>query len=70
MDRDTLARIERLEEQLAFQTRTVEELNEVVTRQADQIDTLSRRLAALGEHVEELEDAAAGNVPVAKPPHY
>ncbi|MBC2858171.1 SlyX family protein [Stappia sp. 28M-7] len=70
MDRETLARIERLEEQLAFQTRTVEELNEVVTRQADQIDALNRRLTAVVEHVEELEDAAAGNVPVTKPPHY
>lgn len=70
MDRETLARIERLEEQLAFQTRTVEDLNEVVTRQADQIDALNRRLAALVEHVEELEDAAAGSAPVTKPPHY
>jgi len=70
MDRETLARIERLEEQLAFHARTVEDLNEVVTRQADQIDALNRRLAALVEHVEELEDAAAGSVPVTKPPHY
>jgi SlyX protein len=70
MDRDTIARIERLEEQLAFQTRTVEELNDVVTAQAGQIDALSRRLAALAAHVEELEDAASGGVPVTRPPHY
>lgn len=70
MDRDTIARIERLEEQLAFQTRTVEELNEVVTAQASQLDTLTRRLAALVEHVEELEDAASRGAPMTKPPHY
>lgn len=70
MDRDTIARIEKLEEQLAFQTRTVEELNEVVTAQAGQIDALTRRLGALAAHVEELEDAASGNVPVTRPPHY
>ncbi|WP_428699745.1 SlyX family protein [Stappia sp.] len=70
MDRDTIARIEQLEEQLAFQTRTVEELNEVVTAQAGQLDKLTRRLGALAAHVEELEDAASRGAPVTKPPHY
>ncbi len=40
-------RFERLETRLAYQDKTVEALNEVVTRQQAQIDRLERELQAL-----------------------
>jgi SlyX protein len=40
-------RLEILETRLAYQDQTVEALNEVVTRQQDQIDRLERELQAL-----------------------
>jgi SlyX protein len=41
------ARLERLETRLAYQDKTVEALNEVVTRQQDQIDRLARDVQRL-----------------------
>ena len=40
-------RLEKLETRLAYQDQTVEALNEVVTRQQDQIDRLERSLQAM-----------------------
>ena len=40
-------RLEKLETRIAYQDQTVEALNEVVTRQQDQIDRLERALQAL-----------------------
>ena len=40
-------RLEKLETRLAYQDQTIEALNEVVTRQQDQIDRLERSLQAL-----------------------
>ncbi len=40
-------RLELLETRLAYQDKTVEALNEVVTRQQDQIDRLERELQLL-----------------------
>jgi SlyX protein len=41
------ARLERLETRLAYQDKTVEALNEVVTRQQGQIDRLARDVQRL-----------------------
>ncbi|MHC5654634.1 SlyX family protein [Stappia sp.] len=69
-DSDTRGRIDRLEEQIAHQEKSLEDLNEVVTRQADLIDALTLQLRRLSEHVEEIEDLSANPTPVARPPHY
>ena len=65
------ARFVDLETRLTYQERTIEELNEVVTRQQDQIDTLTGKLEAVVNHIRE------GTSPVARdaadeppPPHY
>ncbi len=52
-------RLEILETRLAYQDQTVEALNEVVTRQQDQIDRLERSLQAL----EDLFKGASGPSP-------
>lgn len=70
MTSDTDARLEKLETDLAHAQLAIDELNDVVTRQAGQIDLLTRKLAALEDHMDELEDASARNAPGVKPPHY
>ena len=62
-------RIDALEIRLAFQDETIETLNNTITAQWQQIDTLTRQFAALNERLREAEAnaPAATNEP---PPHY
>jgi SlyX protein len=62
-------RIDLLETRLAFQDETIETLNKTITAQWQQIDTLTRQIAALNERLQEAENNASGatNEP---PPHY
>ncbi len=50
-------RLELLETRLAYQDKTVEALNEVVTRQQDQIDRLERDLQLLKDILKNAMDA-------------
>ncbi|MCB1339520.1 MAG: SlyX family protein [Pseudooceanicola sp.] len=61
-----------LEEQIAHLTRTVDELNEVVTRQQGDIDLLLRRVQMLMEREAQREAEGGGGVVVGdeRPPHY
>ncbi|WP_126979318.1 SlyX family protein [Frigidibacter oleivorans] len=65
-------RLHQAEEALAHLARTVEDLSEVVTRQAREIDLLTRRVALLLEREAEREADAGGTVPLAdqRPPHW
>ena len=65
-------RITRLEEALAHQSTLVEELNEVVTGQATEIDFLNRRMAMLMQRAAEQEADNMSGAPLAdqKPPHW
>jgi SlyX protein len=62
-------RIDALEVRLTFQDETIEMLNLTITAQWQQIDALTRQIAALKERVREAESNATGpaNEP---PPHY
>ena len=62
-------RIDVLETRLAFQDVTIETLNQTLTEQWQQIDVLTRQIAALSERLQEAEASAPGpaNEP---PPHY
>ena len=68
-DAKTLSeRIDVLETRLTFQDETIETLNKTITAQWQQIDALTRQLAALSERLQEAEaNAPAANEP---PPHY
>jgi len=60
-----------LETRLTYQERTIEELNEVVTRQQEQIDLLTEKLEAIVTHLRESAspvEGPAGEEP--PPPHY
>ena len=62
-------RIDVLETRLTFQDETIETLNKTITAQWQQIDALTRQVAALNERLQEAE----ANVPGAAnepPPHY
>ncbi len=60
-----------LETRLTYQERTIEELNEVVTRQQGQIDVLEEKMEAIIGHLRETSspvEGEAGDEP--PPPHY
>lgn len=63
-------RLETLEERIAHLTRAVEDLSDVVTRQAAEIDRLARLTRLLAER--EAEREAGLDAPPAdqKPPHW
>lgn len=65
-------RLERAEEELAHLRRALDDLSDVVARQAREIDGLNRRVALLMERAAEAEASAGGAVPLAdqKPPHW
>jgi SlyX protein len=62
-------RIDAIEARLMFQDETIETLNQTITAQWQQIDALTRQLAALKERLREAETNATrpANEP---PPHY
>jgi SlyX protein len=61
-------RIDVLETRLTFQDETIETLNNTITAQWQQIDALTRQVAALSERLQEAEaNAPTANEP---PPHY
>lgn len=60
-----------LETRLIYQERTIEELNEVVTRQQGQIDNLEEKLGAIVNHIRESASPVAGDAAdEPPPPHY
>jgi len=62
-----------LEEKIAHLTRTVDELNEVVTRQQKELDRLTRMVEMLMQREADREASAPGGVPLGDekpPPHY
>lgn len=61
-----------LEERIAHLSRTVEELSDVVARQAREIEVMGRRLGLLMERDAEREMSEGGSIPLAdqRPPHW
>ena len=64
-------KLQALEERIAHLQRTLEDLSDVVTRQAAEVRALSRRVGLLMEREAERE-AAEGTIPLAdqRPPHW
>lgn len=68
---NTEARIDALEEKVAYQEQVIDDLNTAVTDQWKEIDTLRRLVTSLLDEVKEMELAA--RAPVGReppPPHY
>ena len=65
------ARIEALETRVAHQDRTIEDLNQTITAQWKEIDSLNRRVVRLGDQLQDMRDSAgATGEPEPPPPHY
>lgn len=64
--------MERLEEQVAHLTRTVEDLSDIVARQEQEIATLTRRVYMLMQREGERDAQSTGGIVVGdeRPPHY
>jgi len=62
-------RIDTLETRLTYQDETIEQLNQTITAQWKQIDTLTRQIAQLSERLQETEANAPGPANE-RPPHY
>ena len=59
-------RIMALEETVAHQTRTIEELSDQVAQQWRLIEQLRRALDSMGDHMADMAEPT----PVTRPPHY
>jgi len=70
MPDENQSRIDNLEIQLAHQGQVLDDLNELVTRQAQRIERLEGQAKALYERQIDLEETSSTDVPVTKPPHY
>ncbi|MGC7434362.1 SlyX family protein, partial [Xanthomonas citri pv. citri] len=64
-----LQRVDALEMRIAYQDDTIETLNQTITAQWKQIDVLTRKVAELGERLQEAEANAPGAANE-RPPHY
>ncbi len=62
-------RLDALEMRMAYQDKTIGELNDVITAQWKQLEAMERQLRRFGEELEAL-DATEGPAANQKPPHY
>lgn len=62
-------RVDALEARVAYQDDTIETLNQTITAQWKQIDTLTKQVAALNERLQEAEARSPGPANE-RPPHY
>ena len=64
--------MEKIEEQIAHLTRTIDDLSEVVARQETEIVTLNRRVHMLMQREGERDAAGGGSAVIGneRPPHY
>ncbi|WP_291726508.1 SlyX family protein [Leisingera sp. F5] len=64
--------MQHLEEQIAHLTRSVEEMSDVIARQQQEIDTLTRRVAMLMQREATREQDGSGGAVFGdeRPPHY
>jgi SlyX protein len=64
------ARIEQLETRIAYQDRTIEELNKSVTEQWTQIEALGKQVERMVARLQDVEDNASPRAAEPPPPHY
>lgn len=70
-DTETLfTRMEALEMRLAYQDRTIEELNNSVTQQWRQIDVFAKKIEEMAVRLQHVEDNKVAGGAEPPPPHY
>jgi SlyX protein len=63
-------RFANLESQILYQDRTIDDLNEVVTKQQDQIDRLTMELERLRQALVSMQEGGIDRTEEPPPPHY
>ena len=66
MDEDLI----QIQTQLAFQDRTIEKLNEVMTAQQRQLDEIEKQIKFLASKLRDVALSDQGESPEPPPPHY
>ena len=69
-DRIPEERINALEEMVAHQAKTIEELSDQLSEQWKVVDRMKRALEILGERLVGMEERSTEAAPVTRPPHY
>ena len=67
---DLSERIDALESRIMYQDDTIETLNQTITAQWREIDTLKRQIALLNDRLDEARAAGAQGPVDEPPPHY
>ena len=70
MNDDLAERVATLEARIAYQDRTIEDLDKAVATQWAQVDALTREVTRLAERVQQAEDRRGEILPEPPPPHY
>lgn len=63
-------RITALEEMVAHQAKTIDELSDQLAEQWKMVDRMKRAMEILGERLIGMEERTTEAAPVTKPPHY
>ena len=70
MEKETTDRITAIEMKLAYMEDFVNQIQNVAVEQTKTIDKLQKEIKMMSDKIREMSDAAEGDIPNRKPPHY
>ena len=70
MENETTDRITAIEMKLAYMEDFVNQIQNVAVEQTKTIDKLQKEIKLMSDKMREMSDAAEGDIPNRKPPHY
>ena len=70
MQNETTERLTAIEMKLAYMEDFVNQIQAVAVEQTKTIDKLQKEIKLMSDKIREMSDAAEGDIPNRKPPHY
>ena len=70
MQNETSERLTAIEMKLAYMEDFVNQIQNVAVEQTKTIDKLQKEIKMMSDKIREMSDAAEGDIPNRKPPHY
>ena len=70
MENETNERLTAIEMKLAYMEDFVNQIQAVAVEQTKTIDKLQKEIKMMSDKIHEMSDAAGGDIPNRKPPHY
>ena len=70
MENETSERLTAIEMKLAYMEDFVNQIQNVAVDQTKTIDKLQKEIKMMSDKIREMSDAAEGDIPNRKPPHY